>query len=586
MFDKNTLIAFILIALVIIFMPLFQRQTLEEPSSVADKVETETAPTRQDSLVPVTIPAESRTLESNVWARHVSPTEMPVEKKELVFSTENFFLTLSNLGGGTITQFRFKKYTTHKGDLVHLLKPEAMGNLGLEFPLSETENLNFNTIPFHSSLYEKYGHLDTVIVQEPLQLTFSLNTGENLKITRTFTFDPEDYTFDLVVSLENYISQSPNMMYTINWYDGFAITERNPDDDLMYSYVYSKVGDELTKLQLKEKEQRLSTDGDAQWVALRSKYFLASIIAESNSGIRADLYGIRTKKERFFTASLFMRLPLKDHHEDHFKIVIAPLDESYLTSLGYGHEHVMNWGWKIIKPLSVGILKLLKFMNSFIPNYGVILLIFSLLIKIILYPLTHKSYESMKRMQELQPLLMELREKHANNPQALNQATMKLYKDYGVNPLGGCLPMLIQLPLLYALFIIFRTTIELRGASFIWWIQDLSSPDVVFTLPFSIPLYGKNVAILPIIMAITMIVQQKISGGSQVNQQQKIMMWIMPIFFLLIFNNFPSGLNLYYTSFNILTILQQKFFINPSVHAKLKEQQEKIRQDQKKIKKK
>ncbi|KUK56028.1 MAG: Membrane protein insertase YidC [Marinimicrobia bacterium 46_47] len=585
MFDRNTVIAFILIALIMIFMPFYQKQFVEKQEPVSETFQGKTVQVPEELAETGFTPTQSMS-KSEETPVHRVPSLMSTEEKELVISTDTYFLTLSNRGGGTITQFRFKEYKTFQGKQVHLLKPDAAGNLGMEFPISDTETLSFNDIPFQSTIFEQYSNLDTLYVKRPLTLSFSLKTEDNQEIIRTFTFTPEGYAFDLNLVLKNYTALAPNMMYTLNWYDGFAITEKSVDDDLNYSYVYSKVGEELTNLQLKEKEQSIRTDGDARWVALRSKYFLASLVAESRPGIRTEIYGTRSKTERFFNARLFMRLPARDTHEDQFKVVIAPLDESYLTSLGYGHEHVMNWGWKLIKPISVGILKLLRFMRGFIPNYGVVLLIFSFLVKIILYPLTHKSYESMKRMQELQPLLAELKEKHANNPQALNQETMKMYKEYGVNPLGGCLPMLIQMPLLYALFIVFRTTIELRGASFVWWIKDLSTPDVIFTLPFSIPLYGDGVAVLPIIMALTMILQQKMTGASQANQQQKIMMWFMPVFFLLIFNNFPSGLNLYYTVFNLLTILQQKLFINPSVHAKLAEQREKMSAGQKKTKKK
>ncbi|SVC47402.1 uncharacterized protein METZ01_LOCUS300256, partial [marine metagenome] len=163
-----------------------------------------------------------------------------------------------------------------------------------------------------------------------------------------------------------------------------------------------------------------------------------------------------------------------------------------------------------------------------------------------------------KEMQALQPEIVKLKEKHKNNPQKLNQATMNLYKEHGVNPLGGCLPLLIQMPLLISLFQVFRSTIELRGAHFVGWITDLSAPDVIFNLPFSIPLYGEGFAVLPIIMGVTMFVQQKMMP-TQASGQQKFMSYFMTGFFVLLFNGFPSGLNLYYTLFNVLTILQQKY---------------------------
>ena len=201
-----------------------------------------------------------------------------------------------------------------------------------------------------------------------------------------------------------------------------------------------------------------------------------------------------------------------------------------------------------------------KFFYNFIPNYGIVIIIFSVLVKIVVYPLTKKSYKSMKEMSRVQPLLAELKEKYKGDPQRLNKETMKLYKEHGINPLGGCLPMLLQLPLLAALFIVFRSTIQLRGATFIpGWIDDLSRADTIFTLPFSLPMYGDQFNILPILMAGSMIFQSKMTMQ---DPKQKAMVYIMPIFMLLIFNQFPSGLNLYYTMFNVLTIIQQKFIDN------------------------
>ena len=200
---------------------------------------------------------------------------------------------------------------------------------------------------------------------------------------------------------------------------------------------------------------------------------------------------------------------------------------------------------------------MLQFFLSFIPNYGIVIIIFSILVKVILYPLTKKSYSSMKDMQKIQPLMAEIREKYKDEPQRMNSEMMKLYKEHGVNPVGGCLPMILQMPLLIALFIVFRSTIQLRGAMFIpGWITDLSQPDTLFMLPFSLPMYGDQFNLLPILMALTMIFQSKMTMQ---DPKQKMMVYVMPIFMLVIFNRFPSGLNLYYTLFNLLTIIQQKY---------------------------
>jgi YidC/Oxa1 family membrane protein insertase len=162
---------------------------------------------------------------------------------------------------------------------------------------------------------------------------------------------------------------------------------------------------------------------------------------------------------------------------------------------------------------------------------------------------------SMKRMQALQPLMNEIREKYKDDPQKMNQQVMNLYKEYGVNPAAGCLPLLLQMPILFALYSVFQSSIELRQAGFIWWINDLSIPDSILKLPFAVPLFGMTeVSGLALAMGITMFIQQKMTVT---DPRQKAMVWMMPVMMTLLFNSFPSGLNLYYFVFNILSIGQQ-----------------------------
>jgi len=230
--------------------------------------------------------------------------------------------------------------------------------------------------------------------------------------------------------------------------------------------------------------------------------------------------------------------------------------------MGVGLENTLSFGVAPIRFISRAVLFSLVALYGVIPNYGIVLIIFSVIVKLLVYPLTKKSYQSMKAMQVLQPEVTSIRDKYKGDPQKLNQATMKLYKERGVNPLGGCLPMLLQMPLLFALFIVFRSTIELRGAPFVLWISDLSQPDALIPLPFSLPLYGDQISLLPLLMGVSMFVQQKMTT-SPVNPQQKMMTQFMSVFFVVLFNQFPSGLNLYYTLFNVFTIVQQKYFVHP-----------------------
>ena len=243
------------------------------------------------------------------------------------------------------------------------------------------------------------------------------------------------------------------------------------------------------------------------------------------------------------------------------KTYLGPLDIDQINLLDTTLDRIMNFGWYIVQPFSRGILWLLKFLHSFGLNYGIILILFAFLVRVVTGPLTKKSFQSTQKMQAVQPKLKKIQEKYKSDPQKLNAEMVKLYRDNGVNPLGGCLPMVLQMPLLFSLFLVFRSTIEFRGAYFFGWIKDLSLPDTIFSLPFHIPIYGDQVAFLPILLGISMFLTQKMSmSGMQGTApgQQKYMMYFMSGFFFLIFNSFPSGLNLYYLIYNILNYLQQK----------------------------
>ena len=216
-----------------------------------------------------------------------------------------------------------------------------------------------------------------------------------------------------------------------------------------------------------------------------------------------------------------------------FSLYLGPLEYNLIKDLSIDLDMVMDFGWAFIRPISKGVLYTLKELHQYIPNYGFVLIVFSFLVKLVVYPLTKKSYQSTAAMQTIQPEITALRDKYKNNPQKLNQATMKLYKEKGVNPLGGCLPMLLQMPLLLALFQVFRSTIELRSEPFVWWIKDLSAPDTIFYLPFNIPIYGDQVSVLPILMVFSMFIQQRMMAPGVQQPQQKTMQYFMTGFFFL-----------------------------------------------------
>ncbi|MBI44884.1 MAG: hypothetical protein CMG66_01815 [Candidatus Marinimicrobia bacterium] len=345
------------------------------------------------------------------------------------------------------------------------------------------------------------------------------------------------------------------------WDKGLRNTEKNLYDDVQtYSAAYISHNKEITDLwfaptNITDTIEDIIISDTIDWAAVRNKYFIAALIPYNAESASIESVPYTFNQEAIvpsYSASVFSK-----ESSLSASMYLGPLDIDYINSLDTSLDRIMNFGWFIIQPFSRGVLWLLKTMHSIGLNYGIILILFAFLIRIITGPLMKKSFESSQNMQKVQPKLKKLQEKYKNDSQRLNQEMVKLYKEEGVNPLGGCLPMLLQMPLLFSLFLVFRSTIEFRGAPFFGWISNLAQPDTIFYLPFNIPIYGDQVAVLPILLGVSMFLTQKMSMAAM-DSQQKPMMYIMSGFFFLLFNSFPSGLNLYYLVYNILNYLQQR----------------------------
>jgi YidC/Oxa1 family membrane protein insertase len=298
------------------------------------------------------------------------------------------------------------------------------------------------------------------------------------------------------------------------------------------------------------------------WVAARNKYFAVAMLPAEGSSKGALIEGTKKRlpdKGESEHYSLSLKMPFKGTPEEgsQIDVYLGPLEYDRLKAYDRDLQSIMSLGaaW-IIRPIAEYIMiPLFNLIHLVIPNYGFVIIIFSIIIKVVLHPLSRTSMKSMKKMQALQPMMNEIKEKYKEDPQKMNQEVMKLYKDYGVNPAAGCLPMLLQMPILFALYAVFRSSIQLRQAGFIGWIHDLSIPDVAFELPFAIPIFGiTKVSGLALAMGITMFIQQKMTVK---DPRQKAMVYMMPIMMTLLFNGLPAGLNLYYFVFNLLSIGQQ-----------------------------
>jgi len=394
------------------------------------------------------------------------------------------------------------------------------------------------------------------------------------RIEKRFTFRSTGYEVRLDVEIEREGGLRVMSAYALVWDCGLPVNEKNKAMDMRQFAALGMVGEEYYQEASRRfsKEKEKLHEGMVTWAGVRTKYFLSAIIPERQKSGTLALLG---DKESDFVGYA-IRYPFRGDPrlvQDAYTCYLGPLDMNDLKYYGVGLERTIDLGR--LRVLSVLALRFMLFLNRYIPNYGVIIIIMSILTKVLFYRLTHKSTKSMKDMQRLQPKIKELQEKFKGDKERLNKETMKLYKEAGVNPLGGCLPLLLQMPVFFALFNVLRNTIELRGAPFALWISDLSSPDVLFEFGFSIPFIGNEFHLLPILMGGAMVLQTKMgaspTGEAAPAAQTKMMTTMMPIMFTFFFYSMPSGLVLYWIVNNILTIVQQ-YYVHQEVE---KEEREK-----------
>lgn len=422
------------------------------------------------------------------------------------------------------------------------------------------------------------------------KIAFSQNFGivgddgsikETFKIVKTYTFSPDDYLFELTIEIVN----STNEAVPLN-FEGYAYTlgvepqigpvfDEAPDGRYKYRRFYTLQNGKRSNEKLKD--GNLEIDTLFSWASITGKYFTAIGIPDET---RYTLNLVEGSSEALaLTSNMYYSRPVirSSSNVDTFRFYMGPQLKQHLALYndaednGFGLQDL-----QLEKALDtsswLGFLEnflkwLLNVFYSVIPNYGVAIILLTLLIKVVLYPFTKKSYDSTAKMQALGPQLEELKKKYKDNPTKLNQETAELYKKEGVNPMGGCLPMLLQFPIFIALYGLLNKHFELRGAVFIpGWISDLSAPESIFNFsPVSIPFVGSDIRLLPILYVASMIFSMKISqsgaastANSQTASMNKMMTYFMPIMFFFILYNAPSGLLLYWSVMNIFTIIQQQ----------------------------
>ncbi|MEK6755364.1 MAG: membrane protein insertase YidC [Bacteroidota bacterium] len=464
--------------------------------------------------------------------------------------------------GGLVKKWELKKYSTWDGHPVQLVDYEKKGDFSLLFTTSDGRLINTRDLYF--DLTHTGGRRVKLERDEELTVDLTLPTTSGGRIVKRLRFKNGEYGFDAELKLVRVGDVIANFEYQLVWESGLRYAEHNSVDESGFAAAYAYAGKELIEIDAPgvDDHPQKNLSGVVDWVAMRTKYFALALIPRegtSEGGYLEGSHRVAPDKGAIESYSIAVKMPFKGGAEETgiFRVYFGPVDYGLLKSYGIGLENIVSLGWAwLIRPISEYVmLPLMSVLHYIIPNWGVVIILFSIIIKIALHPLTRSSMRSMKKMQALQPMMNEIREKYKDDPQKMNQQVLNLYKEYGVNPAGGCLPMLLQLPILIALYNVFRATIELRQANFVWWITDLSIPDNIFSLPFEIPFFGvRDISGLALLMGITTFIQQKMTVK---DPRQKAMVWMMPVLMTLLFNGFPSGLNLYYFVFNLLSIGQQ-----------------------------
>jgi len=555
--DKKTIILVILLgALLIFYFDIMESLGLYKPAEpqleqpFVDTVETVDESISEQQAIPDIV-----TDEELKPADITSEPVVPSDNDTIIINTEKYRITLTSFGGGPVSII-LNKYFYRDGEKIEMLPYSDIVT-----PENNFAGGTFSTSNqmFSSNLMP--GEYD--VTSEPLDLVYSYTGNNGGQINRHFRFYPDQYHYDFYLELINPTDLGFTGKYNLNWNTPLGTTEPQVNIDYQAMEAVAMQGGSRVKLDDYDNDRmKQSLDGNTAWAGLRSKYFAAvmiptnrpaeSVFANGTKNYITD--GENEVEQRLITIGIDMPFANVVSLTDSFTVFVGPLDYPLMEDYGVGLEDMLDIGttpfigW-IIKPFAIGIMWLLPRMYNFIPNYGMVIIIFAFLIKIITLPLSMKSFKSMNAMKELQPKIEEMKKKFKDKPQQLNQEMMKLYKAHGVNPLSGCLPMLPQMPLFFALFSVFRSTILLRNAPFVWFIDDLSRGAESFTDPY---------IILVLIMIVAQFASTKLTMAS--SQQNKAFGYIMPLFMGFIFYRFEAGLVLYWTCFSVFSLLDYVLF--------------------------
>jgi len=509
-------------------------------------------------------------------------------------SGEDSFITLENnkvelkisLKGGKVYSARLKEYYTYDSRPLILFSGDST-IFGFNFFTVDNRAIQTNNLYFTPS-----GKQQRYIAETgPQSIVLRLMAEDEKYIEYKYTLEPDKYMVDFDVtfkSMDGIVAQNINSL-TLDWRTYLPQQEKGRQNEDNYTTIkYKYFQDEVDQLRLRSNKETDQTDITTKlsWVAFQGQFFSSVLISNEffiNGLVSSTKLPGSEKYLRYFTSELGVPFNPAASTALSMKMYYGPNHITTLRKEGLDLEELVFLGRNIIGWINrFIIIPIFNWLDNYIGNYGIIILILTIIIKVILFPLTFKSYQSQARMKVLKPQVDELAKKFPKKEDALKkqQATMDLYKRAGINPMGGCLPTLLQMPILFAMFRFFPVSIELRQESFLW-ATDLSTYDSILSLPFKIPMYGDHVSLFTLLMTASTILTMKMTSSSPGQDQpgMKAMMYMMPVMFMLILNNFSAGLTYYYFLANILTFIQNwvsgKFIDEKAVLARLEENRKK-----------
>lgn len=561
--DRNTITGLVVIALMIIGYSYFMSPSKEELQEMH----------RRDSIARVET-QRAAALEKERQADFTSQQEAATQTAESVFKQDSLAIeeqfTLENdkiklhinTKGGRIDYVDLKGYRTHDS-LPLVLWKENKSAMGMNF-YAKNRQINTEDLIFVPSTRQK----NLVATNSEQTLTMRAYVDEDKYLEFEYRLAPDSYMVDFNINtynLNDIIASNTNFL-TLYWKVDMPQLEKSRDFESRYTGVYYNFSNNDVEHLSLTGDEKADLATSVKWIAYKQQFF-SSVLIANESFPNAQVSNTTNNTPGFLkNAEAEISLPYTGKAIEKYDMRFFFGPNSYPVLREYGKDielpQLINLGWKWIAWFNrYVVIPIFNFLESHVTlNYGLIIFLLTLIIKLVLFPLTYKSYMSQAKMRVLKPQIDEINKKiPADKAMERQQAVMKLYKKAGVNPMGGCLPMLLQMPILIALFYFFPGAIELRQKSFLW-ATDLASYDSIATLPFNIPFYGNHVSLFCLLMTITNILYMWYNSKNQPQNDQmkgmQVMMYIMPVMFLFIFNSYSSGLSYYYFIATLITIVQ------------------------------